>query len=94
MLIRWLVRGVGTGALPLQNRGFSENETALPATPTKETGFLTKSAGCDRIFRKKPGFSPPHPDQRNRVFDQICGLRSNISQKTRFLGFQTLPTIN
>ena len=53
---------------------------------------FTKSAGWNEIFWKKPGFWPPwvspgltHCDSEKPGFYQICGLKRNILQKTRFL---------
>jgi len=35
-----LVGGVGTGALPLQNPFFGENETALTPSPSQEGNWI------------------------------------------------------
>ncbi|TAH22567.1 MAG: hypothetical protein EAZ09_09795 [Oscillatoriales cyanobacterium] len=54
----------------------------------KETGFLAASTHHNQEFSKKPGFWPPAPPQRNRVFGRIYASQPRILEKTRFLAIR------
>ncbi len=40
----------------LQSIIFVKNPVSGASPPSKETGFLPESVGCNVVFRKKPGF--------------------------------------
>jgi hypothetical protein len=56
----------------LQSSIVIKNPVSGASPPSKETGFLPKSMGCNEVFRKKPGFWGPaigfFGDGGDRVF--------------------------